>query len=87
VAPFLRWRRHLRLLQQLGQGDAERLGDHSQVQDRDVPFAPFHGADEGPMQFATIAQLLLRQRSFFPLRPDPLAERAEELFVVEARHS
>ena len=59
MTPFLRGRRHLRLLQQLGQGDAERLGDQSQVQDRDVSFAPFYGADESSVQLAPVPELLL----------------------------
>src|SRR3954451_199900 len=46
-------------VEQVFEGNAQDARDQPQVEDRDVAFAAFHGADEGGVQAALLRQLSL----------------------------
>jgi len=57
--------------------------DQPQIQDRHVPLAPFHRADEGPVELAALGQLLLGQVLLQPPLADAVAQLPQEMLVVE----
>ena len=57
-----------RLGEPLGQRHPDDACDRPQVQDRDVPFAPFHRPDERSVKIAFLGEVLLRPSPNQPVR-------------------
>ena len=75
----------------MSNGDAEKrcergfegASDLLKVQDRDVAFAAFNGADEGAVKVALLAEFFLRQSRFRADFADAVAQSLQKAFVLE----
>src|SRR4051794_7059858 len=71
------------VLEQVGQGQAQHLGDLAQVQQGDVPLAALHAADEGAVQLAALAQFGLGPAEVLAALAEADADFLQKSLVVE----
>lgn len=69
--------------QQILQGKPQGLGNIPQIQDRHVPLASLHRADEGAVQAASLAKLGLGQVLPFSPGANPVANGLQKLLLVK----
>ena len=71
------------LLQQLGQGSSERVGNHFQIENRHVSLAAFDRADKCAVQVALFAEFILSESLREAAFANSVADSAEEALFCE----
>ena len=75
------------LSKQVSNLDPQDFGQQSQIQNRQVAFAPLDATDERAVKVALFTKLLLGQTASGPTFADSLSQFTQKFLVVEARHS
>lgn len=79
-----RWRRRGsgEAVEYLGQADAQRVGDHAEVEDRYVALAALDGTDERAVKLALVRELGLGQTAGLAALADAVADFTEEVGIA-----